>query len=251
MNLILLEADEVAPEGLARLCGARADHALRVLRVAQGDEVRVGVIDGAVGTGRVTAVYDDGVELRCSLTERPERPRVDLILALPRPKVLRRLWSQIAALGVGRIILTNAARVERNYFDTHLLDPAVYRSLLIEGLQQARDTHLPKVSVHRRFRPLVEGELHELCPEGIRLVADPDGRDPLGTIAPPSGGRVLVAVGPEGGWVGFELRLLQTYGFRAVNLGPRTLRSDTACVAVLAVVHAALGRQESDEAGIC
>ena len=56
---------------------------------------------------------------------------------------MRRLWAQIAALGVGRIILTNAEKVERNYFDTHILAPETYRPLLIEGLQQARDTRLP------------------------------------------------------------------------------------------------------------
>ena len=172
MNLILLEPDEIGSDGAARLSGPRADHAMRVLRVNRGDTVRVGVIDGALGEGRVTAVHADEVELRCTLTERPQRPRVDLLLALPRPKVLRRLWAQIASLGVGRIVLTNAARVERNYFDTHLLDPQVYRPLLVEGLQQARDTHLPLVSIHRRFKPLLEDELDALCPQSVRLVAE-------------------------------------------------------------------------------
>jgi len=81
--------------------------------------------------------------MRCELeAEIPPRPRVDLLLAVPRPKVMRRLWAQIAALGVGQIVLTNAEKVERNYFDTHILTPETYRPLLIEGLQQARDTRL-------------------------------------------------------------------------------------------------------------
>ncbi len=95
-------------------------------------------------------------------------PAVDVLLALPRPKVLRRLWAQLAALGVGRIMLTNASRVERNYFDTHVLEAATYRPLLIEGLQQARDTRLPVVSVHRRFRILIEADLSALSDASTR-----------------------------------------------------------------------------------
>src|SRR6476469_9902507 len=149
MNLILFERGEVSNGSAGdtiRLSGSRADHLLKVLRVAPGHQVRVGILDGPLGVGTVQAVADNAVELRCvfdALT--PAHARVDLLLALPRPKVMRRLWAQIAALGVGQIILTNAERVERNYFDTHVLAPAGYRPLLVEGLQQARDTSLPHV----------------------------------------------------------------------------------------------------------
>jgi RsmE family RNA methyltransferase len=164
---------------------------------------------------------------------------MDLLLALPRPKVMRRLWAQLAALGVGRIILTNAARVERNYFDTHVLDPAFYRPLLIEGLQQAQDTHLPRVSIHRRFRPLVEDELDAQSTADARVVAHPaENATPIAGAWPRGATRVLLAVGPEGGWDDFELRLLDDRGFRPVSLGARTLRTDTACVALIAALHA-------------
>jgi RsmE family RNA methyltransferase len=48
---------------------------------------------------------------------------------------------------------------------------------------------------------------------------------------------VLLAVGPEGGWNEFELGLLQTHRFQPVAMGERTLRSDTAVIAMLALVH--------------
>src|SRR4029453_5948647 len=135
-------------------------HVLNVLKAAPGHDVRVGLLDGPRGVGTVQAADEGAVRLRCRFaTEVPPRPRVDLLLALPRPKVMRRLWAQLAALGVGRIMLTNAARVERNYFDTHVLSERVFRPLLIEGLQQARDTRLPIVTVHRQFRILVEDDL--------------------------------------------------------------------------------------------
>ena len=204
-----------------------------------GQELRVGLLDGPRGIGRV-AHAADSVELECTFElDPPPLPDVDLLLALPRPKVMRRLWAQLAALGVGRIILTNAARVERNYFDTHVLDPAFYRPLLIEGLQQAQDTRLPRVSIHRRFRPLVEDELDTLSSADLRLVAHPAPQAPsIAGAWRPGAGRVLLAVGPEGGWDDFELRLLADRGFTLVSLGARTLRADTACVALLAALHA-------------
>src|SRR5205085_9536812 len=139
-------------------------------------EVRIGLVNGPVGIGTVRSIDDGRVELHATLNSPvPEHPRIDLLLALPRPKVMRRLWAQLAAMGVGQIILTNAERVERHYFDTHVLNEAHYRSLLIEGLQQARDTRLPVVSIHRQFKILVEDRLNTLIAPGgdtPRLLAD-------------------------------------------------------------------------------
>ena len=135
MNLILLERSEAGATGEVTLTGRRAAHLLRVLRVEPGQTVRVGILDGPRGVGTVTSVAEEAVQLRCSFDAHVEPPpRVDLLLALPRPKVMRRLWAQIAALGVGQIILTNAERVERHYVDTHVLAVACYRPLLVEGL---------------------------------------------------------------------------------------------------------------------
>jgi len=239
MNLILCEADEVGPDGAATLTGARAAHLLQVLRAQPGDTVRLGVVDGPKGHGTVVTIGEDVVVLRCELGDAsPPVPAVDLLLALPRPKVLRRLWAQLAALGVGRILLTNAERVERNYFDTHVLDEATYRPLLIEGLQQAADTRLPRVSIHRQFRPLVEDELGPPAADERRLVAQPGHGSSWRTLASGAdGGRVLLAIGPEGGWNAFELDLLTRRGFAAISLGPRILRTDTACIALLALLN--------------
>ena len=239
MNLILLEPGEISGGGDVILSGARAEHLVKVLTVAPSHQVWVGVLDGPRGVGTVQTVSDGSVSLRCAFeVSIPVRPRVDLLLALPRPKVMRRLWAQLAALGVGRIILTNAERVERHYFDTHVLSPDCYRPLLVEGLQQARDTRLPTVTICRQFKVLVEDHLDAWCPGGLRLVADPSATKSVGeAVRERSEERTLLAVGPEGGWNAFELNLLEAHGFRAVGIGPRTLRTDTACVALLSLVH--------------
>lgn len=242
MNLILLDERDHLESGVVTLDDARAAHLLDVLRVGPGRQVRVGLLDGPLGVATVESTGHRAVTLRCSFEDAaPPRPCVDLLLAVPRPKVLRRLWAQLAALGVGRVMLTNAERVERPYFDTHVLSEACSRPLLIEGLQQARDTRLPIVTIHRQFRPLVEDHLDGLCEGAGRIVADPRGTHGVGSIAGDAGEpRLVIAIGPEGGWNAFELALLQSHGFRLAGLGPRTLRVDTACIAILSLVHAAL-----------
>lgn len=241
MNLLLVERHELDADGRVTLLGARAGHLTRVLQVARGQEVRIGLLDGPFGRATVIDAVDGAVRLQCAFDrEIPGRPRVDVLLALPRPKVMRRLWAQLAAIGVGQIVLTNAAKVERDYFDTHILRDETSRPLLIEGLQQARDTRLPRVSIHRRFRVLVEDHLDGLFPAGRRLLADPSATESPRSRVTPQDGRVLLAIGPEGGWNDFERTLLAAHGFEAIGMGPRILRVDTACIALLSVVHEVL-----------
>jgi len=257
VNLILVSPAEIE-SGAVRLTDSRAVHLATVLKTAPGQQVRIGLLDGPFGTGTVTALDAAGVSLTCAFeAAAPPRPRVDLLLALPRPKVLRRLWSQVAALGVGQVVLTNAARVERDYFGTHVLAPSTYTPLLVEGLQQARDTRLPIVTVHRRFKVLIEDDLEGLFPAGVRVAAQPGQEESFsGLLSQPQAPgsmlqaeqrdetRVLLAVGPEGGWTDFELALLERHGFHTVGMGPRTLRSDTATIALLTLAHQALREGE-------
>jgi RsmE family RNA methyltransferase len=240
MNRILFQADEVAAGGHVVLTDDRADHILTVLRSALHDTIRVGILNGPCGDGEIVALREDAVELACQFEATPpELPPIDLLLAMPRPKVMKRLWAPLASLGLGRIIITNAARVERNYFDTHWLDQRHYEPLLVEGLQQAGTTRLPGVTVTRRFRPLIEDQLDELCPDTKRLAAHPRDAAPLADeLAANPEQRLLLAVGPEGGWVPFELELMRNAGFRTVSLPFGALRADVACISLIAVAGA-------------
>ena len=249
MNRILYADGECDAEHRLVLRDRRAAHILNVLRAGAGDTLRVGRIDGPVGTACVETASAGEVRLRVALDGAAPEPWIDLLLAVPRPKVLGRLWAQLAALGVGRIILINAARVERCYFDTHWLDPAVYTPLLTEGLEQAGATRLPEVRICRRFKAYVEDELardyagspkflaHPGPAAGTAVAAMSETAQPVvnGAAAAGSGGppRPLLAIGPEGGWTSYELEQLETRGFMRLSLGPRTLRTDTACIALL------------------
>ncbi len=241
MNLLLLEPAEVSAEGEAVLSDHRARHLVEVWKAQPGSVVRAGIVDGPIGTARVVALDEGGARLACAIEGAPPpRPPVDLLLALPRPKVLKRAWAQLAALGVGTVVLTNASRVERFYFDSHAVQPEGIRPLLLEGLAQARDTRLPRVHVRKTLKPLVEDELDALFGDARRLLADPVYPRSVIEAVRVRPARVVLALGPEGGWTPYERDLLEQNGFAGVGLGPRALRSDTAAIALLALAHEAL-----------
>lgn len=234
MNLILIQPDALDPQGRATLPERSARHVLTVLKGHRGQTLRVGVVNGRLGTGVIESIEGETVRVQCELRETPPpEPAIDLLLALPRPKVIKRIWAPMASMGIRRLFITNAEKVERNYFDTHWLDPAKYMPLLIEGLEQAGDTRVPEVRIVRRLKPFLEDELPGLCPGQARILAHPGG-----TPNPPNqAGAVLLAVGPEGGWSDFELAMFDRLNFSRLSLGWRRLRTDTACVALVSALR--------------
>jgi RsmE family RNA methyltransferase len=242
MNLVLLEDSDLTGDGRAVLRGARARHIQEVHRATIGHTLRVGLLGGMIGEGVVTALADDEVALAVQLFESPPSPLgLDLLLAMPRPKVLRRLLAAIATMGVKKLVLVNSARVEKSYFDSPLLAPAAIEEQLRLGLSQARDTILPKVSIEPRFRPFIEDRADACWPAPTRRVlAHPEAEcDLWGLLPGPTRDPMVLAIGPEGGWVPFEVELLEAHGFHRFTAGPRVLRVDTAVPFLIGqIVHA-------------
>lgn len=238
MNLIILETHEI-DHGLAVLKDRRAQHIRKILRAKPGDEVRLGILNGPLGSGRLLEISADQVTLEIMLGELPEAaPPTDLILALPRPIMLKRILAQAASMGVGRIFLINANRVEKSFFSASILENENYRIFLREGLEQGGGTSEPLLSVHPRFKPFVEDRLPEIfTADTIKLAAHPTARSRLHQATPrPLIGRVVLAVGPEGGWLDYEIDSFISRGFLPFSLGPRILRTDTAVPALLAQI---------------
>ena len=239
MNLLLLQPGEVSEDGRALLTGRRHEHAREVLRVQAGETLRVGVRGGRVGTAVVVSEDPSGLALQVTLdAEPPPRAGVDLLLAIPRPKALKRVIPAVASLGVDRVMLVNAARVEKSYFDSKVLAPEFLAGLIDLGLEQARDTVPPTIEVRERFKPFVEDELDAWAGDSLRLVAHPEKNSPLSPWGEGrgEGKRKLIAIGPDGGWVPYEVELLKAHGFIPFSLGPRILRVEVAVPAVLGAV---------------
>lgn len=247
VNLILLDEGDFGPDGLARLAGRRARHVREVHRAEVGDELVVGRVGGRIGRGVVVGSSEGEVALEVKLeSEPPPGLGIDLLLAMPRPKILRRVLQATASLGVKRLVLVNSYRVEKSYFDSPLLAPGALREHLVLGLEQARDTVIPEVLIERRFKPFVEDSLELLWPQARRLVAHPVAEHPLAKgIAGREGEQAVIAIGPEGGWIPYEVDLLEQRGFVRSSLGPRILRVDVAVP--FAIAQAQMAREmESD-----
>jgi RsmE family RNA methyltransferase len=228
VNLILLDAAELAANGTARLTGRRAAHVLAVLRPALGTTLQVGLVGGRLGSGSVVALGREEVVLQVVLDrEPPPRSPVDLLVALPRPKILRKVLHAAASMGVAQLTLLGSYRVEKSYFASPLLRPEALDAELRLGLEQGRDTVAPEVRVRRFFKPFVEDELDAVAGPAQRLLAHPAAASPLSDLAPVAA-RALVAVGPEGGWTAYEAAELERRGFAPFSLGPRALRVDVA-----------------------
>jgi RsmE family RNA methyltransferase len=236
VNLLLLEPSELGPEGLARLDGRRARHAREVLRCQPGETVAVGVVGDRVGTAEVLTLGDGELTLRARLDRPPPPPSpVTLLLALPRPKILRKVLQAAAAMGVKRLLVIGSWKVEKAYWGSPLLTPEELRAELLRGLEQGRDTVLPEVLLRRYFKPFVEDELDAMFGPA-RLLLDPTAGERLAAHAPPPVGGVTLAIGPEGGWTDTEEEAIAGRGYRAVSLGRSVLRAETAALAAASLL---------------
>ena len=238
MNRILFESAEIAGD-LATFGGARAEHVRTVLHGEVGQILKTGELDGAIGTGEIVEM-GESIRVRVRHTDVPLPPWVDLVLAPPRPRVLKRLLPQLATLGVGRIVLVGAKKVEKDFWGATLLKEEIYRPLLVDGLMQGCvSSRVPTLETRRNFRKFVTDELDARFPTANRLVAHPYGADGGGAAngAQSGAGRLLLAIGPEGGWTDEEVALLEAKGFERYSLGRRILRTDTATIALLAKLN--------------
>jgi RsmE family RNA methyltransferase len=237
MNLLLLEPTDPRDGVRYVVSGRRAAHARDVLGAEPGRELRVGLLEGPLGRGRVVESTGESLVLDCEFdADPPPRPLVDLVLAVPRPKSLVKLWPEIAALGVDRVVLVRTWRVGKPYLTARAVDPAVYRPLLHEGMMQGRTTREPRVSFEPLFKPWVEDRAREFVGGALAIVAHPTAATRLADVRVAPATRVVLAVGPEGGLIPYEIEALERAGFRAVSIGERTLRVETAVVALLAQI---------------
>ncbi|GED21334.1 16S rRNA (uracil(1498)-N(3))-methyltransferase [Halomonas halmophila] len=234
MNLILLSPDDVENDRLARVRDPRRLKHLRdVHGAAVGDTLTLGLENGPMGRGMLLEYHDDEALFDVSrLDEAPPAPLgVHLVLALPRPRMLARSLEHATALGVKSLTLLNTRRVEKSYWQSPELDADRIHRHLILGLEQARDTRLPEVRLAKGFRPFVEDYLPGLLGDSRGLVAHPGmpHECPRGVEEP-----TTLVVGPEGGFIDWEVEQLLAAGCQGIHLGPRILRVETAVTALLA-----------------
>lgn len=226
MNLVLFSDNDFIGKNIVTIRDARRlNHISEIHQPTSGDSLKVGQLNGNIGLGKIIAHSAEEIRLEIALTKTAPPPLpVTLVLALPRPKMLKRTLQTIATLGVKKIYLINSYRVEKSYWQTPLLEADAIHEHLLLGLEQGCDTIMPEVKLIKRFKPFVEDELKEIVGDTRALVAHPYTDTPCpAQINYP----ITLAIGPEGGFIPYEIDLLGKQGFEAVNLGERIMRVET------------------------
>lgn len=226
MNLIIIEKKDYIDENTVRLKDRRFEHIKNVHRAEEGETLKVGELNGKIGVGIILEIDDECVDLKLSLTEEsPKASSIQIIMAMPRPKVFKRTLMDLTTMGIKNIYLIKTWRVEKSFFKTPNLLEENLRETMILGLEQGKDTILPKVEIKHLFKPFVEDEIEEIISGTRAIVAHPTGE-----IECPRNidEKVTLLIGPEGGLIDFEIELLKSQGFEAVTLGQRILRVETA-----------------------
>lgn len=232
MNIILLNQQDFVATDTVQLSGRRLAHIQQVHRAREGDRLRVGLVNGLMGEAVIQSLQKDSVQLQVELKEAPpEKLPLTLLLALPRPKMLKRIFQTIASMGVQRLVLMNSYRVEKSFWESPWLSPENIQEQLLLGLEQSRDTVMPEVIKAPLFKPFVEDQLPALGRGSRCLLAHPGSEKacPVGLNA-----ATTLAIGPEGGFIPYEVEKLEAAGFDAVHLGSRILRVETAVTALVA-----------------
>lgn len=252
MNCILLPAADITAPFAQIHDAAQIKHIREILGATVGDTLKIGQLEGKLGTAIIKQMSAEKIQLGDVklTTAPPTKLDVTVILALPRPKVLRRLIIDMTALGVRDIILINSYRTQKSYWQSPLL--ARLDEFVLEGLQQGVDTIAPQVRLQKRFKPFVEDELASLITEAA-IVAHPyselsfdqcltnlnsarneeapalNGFSKTSKTVLPS----VVCIGAEGGWIDYEIELLTTHGCESVNISKRILRTEAAVNVIL------------------
>ena len=242
MNCILLPAANFSNKSAHINAATQIEHVNQVLGAKVGDTLKIGQLEGNLGSAIIADMTPERILLSDVnlATVSPPKLNLTVVLALPRPKVLRRLIMDMTALGVHDIILINSYRTQKSYWQSPLLSRL--DEFVLEGLQQGVDTVAPRISLQKRFKPFVEDELANLITNRA-IVAHPyaelsfseyvqqqleSSESPQKSILPS-----MVFIGAEGGWIDYEVELLARQGCQAVHIGARILRTEAAVNAIL------------------
>lgn len=231
MNLILLFDSDFSATDTVVISDRRFHHIKQFHQPALGQSLKVGLLDGEIGQGTVLNLTEQAITLQVKLQHQPPAPLpLTLILALPRPKMLKRTLQTVTSMGVKQIYLINSYKVDKSYWSSPLLQPHSLREQLLLGLEQAGDTGLPEIHLRKRFKPFVEDELPALIQHHRALVAHPYN---AAACPAPDAIATTLAVGPEGGFIPYEVEKLQAIGFTAIHIGSRILRVENAVPVLL------------------
>ncbi len=237
MNLLIAEKSDFTAPGRITVRGRRFEHLKNVLKITGGGLCRCGELNGLRGTGRIERMGDDFAEISLSLAEAPP-PALpcEVVMALPRPKTLRKAVHCAVSFGVKKIHFIQTFKVEKSYWDSPRLKADFLHEEMLLGLEQSGDTVAAEFYFHRQFRPFAEDKLPQMAAEsGAVIIAAHPGEAERFSRVKTAGRPCILVLGPEGGFTDFEVNMLRRAGAETVNIGERILRTEFALAKLLSV----------------
>lgn len=235
MNIILIDKNEIDENSTIILKDHRFEHIRNVLKTQPGDSVKIGIINCKLGEGICLNINSYSAKIGITnLSSNPPKPLpLTLIIAMQRPKTMKKVIQSVTAMGVKNIYIIETWKVEKSYWSSPLLNDEKLKEQLLLGLEQGIDTILPKVTIKKRFKPFIEDELPTLLKESKGYVAHPNI-----TINCPRGleEHITLAIGPEGGFTQYEVDKLISSGMKPLSIGNRILRTEFAVTAIISKI---------------
>ena len=226
-------------EATASIVGAQAEHMARVLRAEPGMEADV-VAGGRVFHAQVAAVSPNEVRfnLGSELEADPALP-VTMVISIYKFDHMEWALEKATELGVAAIAPVIARRTEKHLAQAAEKRAERWRRIVHEAAQQSRRSDVPRVhdpvALPQRVRSVADGTRIVLA-EQERTTTLRATIEEVVAAAESEMPALEIAIGPEGGWAPDEEALFDANGWRAVSLGPRILRAETAAIAALAVM---------------
>lgn len=228
-------ADEFSGN-LAALTESHADHLVRVLRARVGQEFDIAT-GAAVRRGRIVSLSPHRVEFELG-EEIPVSKPANITLLLSVFKFDRMEWAmeKCTELGVSRIVPVIARRTDAHLATATPKRAARWERVALQASEQSRRIAPPEIASPLKLQQAIAlpGESRIVLAESEKEVALRDALDPVS-------GRILLAIGPEGGWTDDELELFQKAGWTSASLGPTILRAETAAIAAVAIAVSEVG----------
>ena len=231
MNLILVTKEDFIAEKQVKLTDHRLTHILKVHRAEVGQSLKVGEVNGLMGYGKIIGLSKQAVVMDLILeTQPPKSVDLTLVIALPRPPTVKKILQGAIEMGVKKIHFIGAKRVEKSFWQSSLMTPEGLHKQNLLGLEQAVDTILPTIQFHKYFKPFVSEVLPELLETSRGFIAHPKMDSPCPhQINEP----VTVVIGPEGGFIPYEVEMLLETGLIPVHLGELILRVEHATFSLI------------------
>ncbi|MCP3925354.1 MAG: 16S rRNA (uracil(1498)-N(3))-methyltransferase [Desulfobacterales bacterium] len=231
MNLIIFTKNDYCKRNEIKISDRRYEYIKEIHKPNIGDNLKVGLLNGDIGNGKVTIIEKSSIQMSVKLTKKPPiSVPVNVVLALPRPKVFKRIIQSLTSIGVKNIFLINAFRVEKSYWQSPAISFENINKQVLLGLEQAVDTVMPEIIIKKYFKPFVEDELEIISNDTIKFVAHPGGSD---NLIRKNDQKHTIVIGPEGGFIEYEIKKLKEIGFKVAGFGERVLKVETAIPYIL------------------